>query len=419
MGHALALILALGATTMAAAFEQQMWDVDAFSEAPQTWRAPEFEAEGVDALFYEGPPFRGEPTRVFAYIGVPEVAEGETAPGMVLIHGGGGTAFDEWVRIWNERGYAAIAMDNAGGLPGGKPGERPRNEMGGPAGWGGWGQLDDDMCDQWTWHAVADVLLAHSLLAARPEVDADRIGVTGISWGGYLTSIVAGVDPRLKLAVPVYGCGFYELCHYGPGPLSHLSEEHRQRWLDWWDPKNYLPGADLPMLWISGTNDFAFWLPGLQASYRATPVDDRLSIRLRMPHGHGPGWAPEEIYAFADSILRDEPPLPRVTEQDRDGDVVWMTVEAPVPLQSAELLFTRSTDDWWPDRDWEAVPAQIEGNRVGATLPEGTSVYFLNATDERGLLISGEHEVVHRAAASGAPAALPGSVFTSSREGQR
>ena len=41
-----------------------------------------------------------------------------------------------------------------------------------------------------------------------PGVDPDRIGVTGISWGGYLTCIVAGVDPRFRFAAPVYGCGF-------------------------------------------------------------------------------------------------------------------------------------------------------------------------------------------------------------------
>ena len=60
----------------------------------------------------------------------------------------------------------------------------------------------------WTYHAVAAVVRGHSLLASRPEVDSSRIGITGISWGGYLTCIVAGIDDRLKVAVPVYGCGF-------------------------------------------------------------------------------------------------------------------------------------------------------------------------------------------------------------------
>jgi len=62
--------------------------------------------------------------------------------------------------------------------------------------------------DQWTYHAVADVLLAHSLVRSFPEVDAECTGVTGISWGGYLTCIVAGLDTRFKCAAPLYGCGF-------------------------------------------------------------------------------------------------------------------------------------------------------------------------------------------------------------------
>ncbi len=390
--HWIAAIMLIGIAALAVADGRQMWDVEALSKIPQTWPAPEFEAEGVEALYYEGPPFHGEPTRVFAYIGVPEVAEGKSVPGMVLIHGGGGTAFDEWVRLWNARGYAAIAMDNAGGLPGGEPGERPRNELGGPRGWGGWDQLDERMHDQWTYHAVADVLLAHSLLASRPGVDPSRIGATGISWGGYLASIVAGVDPRLKLAVSVYGCGFYEQCHYGPTVLSRLSDEHRARWLDWWDAGNYLPGAAMPMLWVSGTNDFAFWLPGLQSSYRATPGPDTLAIRLRMPHSHGSGWAREETGVFADSILRDGTPLPKIAAQGREGDTAWMTVESETALATAELLYTCDTNEAWPERPWESVPAQIEGARVSATVPEGATVYFLNVTDDRGLLVSSQHE---------------------------
>ena len=42
------------------------------------------------------------------------------------------------------------------------------------------------------------------LLRAQPDVDAARIGLTGISWGGYLTCITAGVDDRFRFAVPVY-----------------------------------------------------------------------------------------------------------------------------------------------------------------------------------------------------------------------
>ena len=55
---------------------------------------------------------------------------------------------------------------------------------------------------------MADVIRGVSLLASLPDVDSKRLGITGISWGGYLTCIVASLDDRLRVAVPVYGCGF-------------------------------------------------------------------------------------------------------------------------------------------------------------------------------------------------------------------
>ena len=49
---------------------------------------------------------------MFAWCGLPAAAAGTKSPAMVLVHGGGGTAFEHWVRLWNDRGYAAIAMDH-------------------------------------------------------------------------------------------------------------------------------------------------------------------------------------------------------------------------------------------------------------------------------------------------------------------
>lgn len=368
-----------------------MWDLQRFAAPPQTHPAEGFEAEGVRAVFFEGMPFRGRPTRVFAWIGLPEVKPGEKVPGMVLVHGGGGTAFDSWVRLWTSRGYAAIAMDTCGCVPKGSYGNWQRHPYGGPAGWGGAGQIDWAREDQWTFHAVADALLAHSLLRSLPEVDPDRIGLTGISWGGYLTCIIAGVDPRLKLAVPVYGCGYYLDTNF-EGGVRALGGERTERWMRWWDPSVYLPNAAMPMLWVTGSNDFHYWFPGLQKSYRATPGERTLCIRLRMPHGHGPaGEGPEEIGVFADSILKGEAPLPTFTGQGREGTAVWATYESAVPIVKAELNYTLATGNW-PDREWVAVPASLdEPGKVIATLPEGTTVYYINLFDDRDCVVSTEH----------------------------
>jgi cephalosporin-C deacetylase-like acetyl esterase len=184
------------------------WNLDALSQPPAYTPAEGFIEPGVSAIYYDGPAYQGKPTKVFAWYGLPKLAAGEKAPAMVLVHGGGGTAFAEWVRLWTSRGYAAIAMDTCGGLPRGGNGKWEPNPNGGPHGWGAFDKANDPVTDQWPYHAIADVILAHSLIRSFPEVDPERIGVTGISWGGYLTCIAAGVDPRFKFAAPVYGCGF-------------------------------------------------------------------------------------------------------------------------------------------------------------------------------------------------------------------
>jgi len=64
-------------------------------------------------MYYDGEQFRGHPTRVFAYYASPatldpKTAKGERFPAVVLLHGGGGTAFRDWAKLWAKRGYAAI-----------------------------------------------------------------------------------------------------------------------------------------------------------------------------------------------------------------------------------------------------------------------------------------------------------------------
>jgi dienelactone hydrolase len=401
------------------------WDMAKLSQPPATYPAPGFEAEiarpatpalqrsiasatspaqsspapapdsapqHIHALFFDGLPWHGKPTRVFAFIGMPEHKPGDKVPGMVLVHGGGGTAFAEWVKLWTSRGYAAIAMDTCGCTPGGEQAKRPRHEHGGPPGWGGWDQTDEAVEDQWSYHAVADVVLAHSLLRAQSDVDTDRTGVTGISWGGYLTCIVAGVDDRFRFAVPVYGCGFLGDNSTWLPNFAKMGKEKAGEWLDLWDPSRYLPRAKMPLLWVDGTNDFAYPLDSLQKSYRLPTGPRTLCTRVRMPHGQGPGATPEEIRAFADSILKNGAPLARITGQGREGDRIWAAFESRTPITKAEINFTEDSGAW-KERKWETLPAEIvaEQHKASAPIPAGAKVFYLNLIDERGLVVSSEH----------------------------
>ena len=382
-----------------AASPAPVWDMATLSRTPEVFPSPDIRStnEQIQALFFAGPAYHGQPTRIFAWLGQPKLPPGRKAPGMVLIHGGGGTAFESWVKFWVDRGYAAIAMDTCGALPvplNAKP--RPRHEHGGPPGWGGFDQLQEPMTDQWAYHAVSAAILAHSLLRNQPGVDAGRIGVTGISWGGYLTCIVSGVDPRLKFAVPVYGCGDYRETIFGVDRLSKLPPEQSAQWYQHWEPTLYLPSARIPMLWVNGSNDHFFWPPAWQNSYRQIPAAQRtLALRLRMPHGQGQGESAPEITAFADSIVRGGEPLAMILDQKKANGTLTIHYRSARLIVRAELNYTADAESPWEKREWKTVPATVQPGVVTADLPADAKLYFANLIDDRGCVVSTEHELNH------------------------
>lgn len=394
------------------------WNLDRLYKAPVTYPAPGFEPRGekdadyggimntpelrekdksskVRALFFESVPLNGKPTRVFAWYGVPEVPKGTKLPAMVLVHGGGGTAYESWVRLWNARGYAAIAMDTTGCVPIGQNNRYPwqRSGFGGPSALVSeqFDQAGLPAEDQWAYHAISAVILANSLVRSFPEVDPDRIGLTGISWGGWLTCIAAGVDQRFRFVAPIYGCGF--LAEHGDWPELDAMGWKGKRWLELFDPSHYLGHARMPMLWVDGTNDAGgYRLDSVQKSYRLPKGPRTLCTRVRMPHAHGgAGENPAEILAFADSLLRNGKPLARITGQGKDGETAWASYKSKVPVLRAELNYTTDSAPLL-DKKWETIPAQVLPNhRVTAVVPAGTKLYYLNLIDERGMVSSTEH----------------------------
>jgi dienelactone hydrolase len=365
------------------------WNVREFWRVPATHPAPaELGQEGMEALFFDGPEHEGKPTRVFAYLGLPAaIAPGTTVPGIVLVHGGGGTAFPEWVKLWTARGYAAVALDTGGNVPAKNKAGRERHAWAGPVDGGASIALGDKPPrDQWMYHAVADIMLAHSLLAAQPGVDGKRIGLTGISWGGVLTAEVAGVDSRFAACVPVYGCGFLEDSEaFRPS----MGKPGGARWWELWDPSHFLPDARAPILWVNGTNDRFFQPDIWQRSALLAGGQCTLLMIPRMGHGHGDGRKPTEIGVFLDAVLKHGTPLAVCGEPQPGSAGVTVAVSSEVAITGAKLHFTRDAGVA-SKRLWEEVPARWEPTlgRVTAALPAGSRHYFLSVTDGRGCTVT-------------------------------
>jgi len=376
----------------AAGWARVPWNLKALSNPPQIYPAPQFHEDGVQGLFFEGVPWQGKATRVFAWYGVPTDSKNHRVPAVVLVHGGDGTAFADWVRLWNSRGYAAIAIDTCGSVPipaGNNTWQR--SPFGGPPCWEeSFEQIDWPEKDQWPYHAVAAIMLANSLLRSFPEIDPDRIGITGISWGGYLTALAASIDRRFRFAALVYGCGFLGEDSYWVPQFRMMDAVKAQKWLRLWDPSVYLKKAKMPFLWVDGTNDEFYPLDSLRKSYLLPRVPRTLSIRVRMPHSHDDGERPEEIFAFADHLLRSMPSLATVQAPSQRGALVWLSYTAQIPIVKIDFNYTMDRGEW-KDRHWTTVAVESQSPyEFQAKLPSGVTAYYFNLIDEHGLIVSSD-----------------------------
>lgn len=361
----------------------------------------------IRAITYDGAKIDGEKTKVFAYLGFPEGASAERqVPAVVLVHGGSGHAYAQWVKIWNDRGYAAIAMDTTGYFPS-AAGRGKAGSHGEDAAWwqhGLYGPFaepgyvnapDSDRMQnvpqqrleaQWMYHAVVSTILAHNVLRADQRVNSEKIGICGISWGSVIASIAIGYDTRYAFAIPVYGSGYLE------SSLTYFGELFApQKVQQLWSAADRFDRVAIPTLWLAWVHDSNFSINASTLSYRAmTHPYTVLCLKQNWKHSHPSGWAPAEIYRFADSVCCGKKPLVTCKTQP-SGRNLSFTIRKPADtLVTARayylteaLSYSRKNGQVHPTPDqtvWESVPCRVNGTCVAGDLPINAVNYYVELT---------------------------------------
>ncbi len=352
---------------------------------PNVYECTRVKKDGVRSVFYDG--ING--TRVFAFIGLPENASKEhPVPAMVLVHGGLGTAFSQWVRYWNEQGFAAISMDTCGALPLQEgeptiPGDYPRHEWSGPKGWGAMLQGDWDPEYQWFTHAESAIMFGHNLLRSMPEIDPDRIGITGVSWGAVLTLIAAGIDPRYKAVVPVYGNGFLHENNRNNNADWQKMESHGKEWWDaQWDPQNFISKIKAPVLWFASSNDWTLFYPDSWEKSTELIPDEKCDrcMKIRWPHAHGECSEKQpEIFAFCRQHLMNGTPRTVLQNVRIENDKLCCSYTGTEPF-SVTLSVTRDRDENWFGRYWDSYSAAYDEKNISARLPADWVAAYITLT---------------------------------------
>ena len=275
-----------------------------------------------------------------------------------------------------------------------------RLELGGPdqGGKDKFQAAGGELTDDWQYHAVTNILLAHSLIRSFPEVDAERTAVTGISWGGYLTCLSASIDHRFKAAAPVYGCGYlYEGESVQKPLIDRLPAEQKDWWIKNYDPSVHLKKCQVPIFFVNGTNDIHYPLDSYMKSYAVVPAEKNLRIEVKMRHSHTAGWEPSEIEAFIASKIKKSPPLAKVHSLRTENGIPMAGINSSRPIVNAHFHWT-TDDGQLSKRGWKTVPAVLKQDNsvVAETVPEDATLWYFTVTDNQGQMTSSEMAFVNQ-----------------------
>lgn len=353
----------------------------------------------------------GAPQDVFAVIARPSGAG--PFPGVLWLHGGHGCADAAAAIRYAQAGYVAAAPD----LPGiGDPKLCPNS----PGPWQerweklGWSCQPAPTANE-TFDAVVAALQAFDLLAAQPGVTRERIGVSGISMGGYTTTMISGLlGKRVRAAYAKFGCGFYERGSTWAAGLAELPDAQRAAWLRHFDAGRRAAGIRAPYFIAAAARDHFFWPPAVNATVLAIPGSANQVFAPDENHRLTGLPASEnlDLLYLAYWLKGDGQPFPQVTIESCEmlpdgGKQVAIAVVSVLPVAAATLYVTAGAESW-EKGTWEKIPAQPAGpNRFLATIPAARiapqGAWFVTVSDMRPATAG---SLVYGMAAAGKGAAL-------------
>lgn len=331
--------------------------------------------------------FKGQESRIAAYYAYPTNSKGRL-PGLVQVHGGGQSASKGAVLMDAGQGYASISI-NWGGreLADQKPGE-PGTD---------WGLVDptqkhvshyfvltpDDKTTESFYHPrnnnwfllTLATRRALTFLEQQPVVDPNRLGVYGHSMGGKITTMAAGVDPRVKASAPSCGGSGVTPPEILSRPGSAREERSKDKlFLETIEEMATIPLIKKPILYMGPHNDFHGLLDDLFANWRR--IEDRsqvyFSITPHFNHRNGPASDNARI-AFFDAMLKGEgkfPATPKLAVNLKTNDGVPLaTVQPDTPGSARNVQIFYSINPNARTRFWRSAETVRDGDTWSARLP--------------------------------------------------
>ena len=325
----------------------------------------ESEGSGNSAITIESFTFssRNDTNTVYGILAYPQQAG--TYPGILTLHGGGSYAeqLRNEVKNFAKAGYVSMAIDVPGicatdkpetahstGPWKSRPGEGPRFEVAdGP----GHSTLAD---------GIIAGLEAFNFLSAHEKTDASKMGVTGYSWGGYVTTMLSGVlKERVHAAWAVFGCGFFDRGSFWSESIAALPADVRATWLEFLDAGRRAPHIKAAYFIDAPTNDVFFWPVAVQATLDAITAPKNHVWGANLFHQNMGMGARDRFFTY--HLKGAGSPLAKavITKEEAVDSGKRLTVEIDIPsgVSIAKVTLCQSIPNTiWADRQWTSLPAQ-------------------------------------------------------------
>jgi len=167
--------------------------------------------------------------------------------------------------------------------------------------WGGWGE-----------HDLEDVMAGVDYALKHYSADPKRLGVTGYSYGGFLTNWIIGHTDRFRAAITGAGPTNW-ISNYGTGdiPRTKESEFLGRPWepeayavMVKQSPITYAKNIHTPTLFIHGESDARVPIAQAEELYTALKKQNVPAKFIRYPNSYHGNWAPwDTVHRYQQELI--------------------------------------------------------------------------------------------------------------------
>jgi len=304
-----------------------------------------------------------EPILIHGYVALPADSLPRSLPAIIFGHGAGGEGEEDIAR-----GLAAMlsaAVISFSGPGQGRSTGRPSTAQ-------NW-MRTIPIQQSWLYQYAYAAMRAVTYMATLPEVDPERIGMTGVSAGGLMTWIANGVDDRLAAACPIMAAGDWERSLAGGSwfldfPLGQAGmsadSPEAQAFERLLDPIKYAHRQHAPVMFINGAQDEFFPIDTTRTTFEEVEAPEkRLEVIFDWDHGYFAGSSQRfssynnlqrattrifgDVAAWFGWHLADGkswPAQPRLEVVQKSGGVTF-TVPREDALEASSAQLVYSTDN--------------------------------------------------------------------------